>query len=61
MLNCNSKRVLLADRSKFGIKAFAQIGPLSLVDVLITDKVFNERDMDYLQRENVTLYQVQPD
>lgn len=58
MLNCGSKRVLLADQSKFGTKAFAQIGPLSLVDVLITDKVFNERDLNYLERENVRLCQV---
>jgi DeoR/GlpR family transcriptional regulator of sugar metabolism len=58
MLKCGSKRVLLADQSKFGIKAFAQVGPISLVNVLITDKIFNERDMNHLERENVRLHQV---
>lgn len=61
MLKCGSRRVLLADQSKFGIRAFAQIGPVNLVDVLITDKVFNERDMNYLETENVTLRQVRPE
>lgn len=58
MLKCGSKRVLLADKSKFGIKAFAQIGPLNLVDILITDNTFNERDLKYLETENITLRQV---
>lgn len=61
MLKCGSKRVLLADRSKFGIKAFAQVGPMDLVDSLITDKVFNERDRSYLERINVRLHQVMSD
>jgi DeoR/GlpR family transcriptional regulator of sugar metabolism len=58
ILKCGSKRVLLADKGKFGIKAFAQIGPLSLVDILITDNSFSERDLKYLETENVTLRQV---
>jgi DeoR family transcriptional regulator, fructose operon transcriptional repressor len=61
MLKCGSKRVLLADKSKFGIKAFAQIGPLNLVDILITDKTFNDRDLKYFETENVMLRQVQSD
>jgi len=61
MLKCASKRVLLADKSKFGIKAFAQVGPLNLVDILITDKTFDERDLKYLETENVLLRQIRSD
>jgi DeoR/GlpR family transcriptional regulator of sugar metabolism len=61
MLKCGSKRVLLADKSKFGIKAFAQIGPLNLVDIVITDKTFDERDLRYMETENVMLRQVWSD
>lgn len=59
MLRCGSKAVLLADQSKFGIKAFATIGPLGLVDVLITDKSLDERSLDFLKKENVELVLVQ--
>jgi len=58
-LKCASKKVLLADKTKFGIKAFAQIGPLSLVDVLITDKNFNESELKYLETHGIVLHQVQ--
>ncbi len=60
MLRCGSKKVLLADKSKFGIKAFAQIGPLSLIDILVTDKAFDDREMKYLETHGVTLCQVVP-
>jgi DeoR/GlpR family transcriptional regulator of sugar metabolism len=59
MLRCGSKKVLLTDRSKFGRKAFAQVGPLSLLDVLITDKEFDDREMSYLTTNNVQLLQTQ--
>ena len=58
MMNCGSRKVLLADESKFGTTAFARIGPLSLVDVLITDKCFNERELSYLETNEVVLRQV---
>jgi DeoR/GlpR family transcriptional regulator of sugar metabolism len=61
MLECGSRKVLLADRSKFGIKAFARIGPMSLVDVLITDKLFCEKDLNYLETENIKLLQIRSD
>jgi len=49
LLNCGSRKVLLADRSKFGIQTFAKTGPLSLVDVLITDKQLNDKELNYLE------------
>jgi DeoR family fructose operon transcriptional repressor len=58
MMNCGSKKVLLADESKFGTNAFARIGPLGLVDVLITDKTLNERELSYLDANEVELRQV---
>jgi DeoR/GlpR family transcriptional regulator of sugar metabolism len=57
MLRCGTKKVLLTDRGKFGRKAFAQVGPLSMIDVLITDKEFDEREMSYLAANNVQLLQ----
>ena len=43
MLKCSSKKVLLADRTKFGIKAFAQVGPLRDIDILVTNKDLDEQ------------------
>lgn len=58
-LKCGSRKVLLADKTKFGIKAFAQIGPLSLMDLLITDKSFNEAELKYFETHGIELRQVQ--
>jgi DeoR family transcriptional regulator, fructose operon transcriptional repressor len=57
-LKCGSKKVLVADQNKFGTKAFAQIGPLSLVDVLVTDKGFNEAEMRYFETHDIMLREV---
>ncbi|NVN92495.1 MAG: DeoR/GlpR transcriptional regulator [Desulfuromonadales bacterium] len=61
MLNCGSRKVLLADESKFGTNAFARIGPLSLVDIMITDKTFGEVELGYLEANQVVLRQVLPE
>jgi DeoR/GlpR family transcriptional regulator of sugar metabolism len=58
MLKCGSKRVLLADSKKFYKKTFAQVGPLSRVDILITDKVFSESEMAYMDKNHVEVIQV---
>lgn len=55
MLKCASKKVLLADKSKFDLRAFAQVGPLHLIDTLITDKHFTEQECVYLERHNISL------
>jgi DeoR/GlpR family transcriptional regulator of sugar metabolism len=59
MMNCGSKKVLMADESKFGTNSFARIGPLSLVDVLITDKSLNERELNYLEANEIVHRKVQ--
>ena len=53
-----SKKVLLADKSKFGAKALAQIGPLSRLDVLITDRELNDREQNYIETHGVMLCRV---
>lgn len=58
MLKCGSKKVLLADRDKFGMRTFARVGPLHMMDVLITDREFTEREMSYLDTHGVALRQV---
>jgi DeoR family transcriptional regulator, fructose operon transcriptional repressor len=60
-LTCGSKKVLLADENKFGMRAFAQVGPLSLVDVLITDRNFAEAELKYIETHDITLRQVPQD
>ena len=37
MIACARRAIVLADASKFGVGAFAQIAPLAAVDVLVTD------------------------
>jgi DeoR/GlpR family transcriptional regulator of sugar metabolism len=59
MLRCGSKKVLLTDKSKFKKKAFAQVGPLSMLDVLITDKVFDELEMSYLHANDIQFLSTQ--
>ena len=57
MMNCGSKKILLADESKFGTNAFARISSLSLVDYLVTDKTLNEHELSYLEQHNIVLCQ----
>jgi DeoR family transcriptional regulator, fructose operon transcriptional repressor len=57
-LATGTKKVLLADANKFGIKAFAQVGALSLVDLLITDKSCTEAQLKYLETHDIMLRQV---
>lgn len=58
LLNCGTRKVLLADKTKFGTKTFAQIGPLSLVDVLITDRQCTEAELNYLEANKIAYLQV---
>lgn len=57
MINCAARNVLLVDQSKFGMTAFAQVGPLSLADDLITDKSFNAQERAYLKENGINLHQ----
>lgn len=53
MLRCGAKKVLLTDRNKFGRNPFARVGPIGMVDVLITDRSFDEKEMAHFDSENV--------
>ena len=59
MLKCGTRKVLLADSSKFGLNAFAKVSPLSALDRLITDKTFNDRELTWLETNKVELFQVE--
>jgi len=37
MISCARRTIVLADESKFGVGAFAQIAPLAAIDLLVTD------------------------
>lgn len=44
---------LLADSNKFGKKALTRVLKTSQIDVLITDKVLNEKDSSAFEKNNV--------
>lgn len=48
-----NKLVMLSDSSKFGCISYARVGPVSLVDVLITDSGINQEMRDYLHEESI--------
>jgi DeoR family fructose operon transcriptional repressor len=60
MMNCADRKVLLADKSKFETNAFAQFGPLSQMNVLITDKKLDDQERSYLEQHEIELYQTEP-
>lgn len=37
MITCARRTIVVADASKFDFNAFAQIAPLSAIDILVTD------------------------
>lgn len=54
MLKSSSKKVLLADTTKFGVHAFAHVCPLSHIDILITNKHLTEQERAYLEAHHIT-------
>src|SRR5260221_2089831 len=49
MITAARRTIVIADASKFGFNAFAQVAPLNAVDILVTDK---EPPMDLRQALN---------
>jgi DeoR/GlpR family transcriptional regulator of sugar metabolism len=45
MLKAAKRRVILADSSKFEARSFSKFAKAELIDILITDKGFNETDL----------------
>jgi DeoR/GlpR family transcriptional regulator of sugar metabolism len=37
MITCARRAIVVADSSKFGVGAFAQIAPLDAIDILVSD------------------------
>ena len=56
MLKCGSRKVLLADKTKFGFKAFAQVCPLSDIDILITNKNMSEQEKNLSWTPTTSLF-----
>ena len=55
MLGCADERIVLADHSKFNRVALCQIAPLSMVDVIITDKGIDETLLDIYEQNDIEI------
>lgn len=53
MIDCADEVYLVADSSKIGKSSFATLGPLSLVDDVITDSKISDSDRELFQKYNV--------
>lgn len=53
MIKMAKKVIVVADSSKFGKRRFAFIGPVSDVDVVITDSKINEEDRNRLEKSGI--------
>ena len=49
ILNCADKKFLIADHTKFDRSAFARMGTLDSVDVLVTDKELTKDGKNHLK------------
>lgn len=56
MIKSADKVYLVADSSKIGVSAFANLGFISLVDGLITDKNISEENIKRIREQNVEIY-----
>jgi hypothetical protein len=55
MLGQGSKRILLADSTKFGKQGFVKICPLTDIDMIITDKGLPQRGVDEITELGIEL------
>jgi DeoR/GlpR family transcriptional regulator of sugar metabolism len=55
MMEIADEKILLADSSKFGTRAFSQIAPLSKIDKIITDSKLDEQTKSQLEEKNINL------
>jgi DeoR/GlpR family transcriptional regulator of sugar metabolism len=53
MIESSNEVYLVADSSKLGKSSFASLGPLSLIDFLITDSKIKQRDIEWLKTYDV--------
>lgn len=52
MIDISDKVYLVADSHKVGVSAFATLGPITVVDCLITDKFITEEDIEQITEAN---------
>jgi DeoR/GlpR family transcriptional regulator of sugar metabolism len=55
MLEMADEKILLADSSKFGTRAFSHIAPLSKIDTIITDSKIDEQTKKQLEERNIKI------
>lgn len=55
MIKSSDRIYLVADSTKIGISAFANLGSISLVNVLITDKNISRESIDKIRKKNVEI------
>ncbi len=55
MLECANERFVLADHSKFNRVALCQIAPLSMVDVIITDRGLDESLLTVYEQNDIEI------
>jgi len=53
MMEIADEKILMVDSSKFGTRAFSQIGPLSSIDCMIVDSKVNEQVKQQLEEKNI--------
>ena len=55
MTQQSSKRVLVADSSKYGLSQLFEVGPLTSVDMIITDDGLDEKAADEIKKQGIEL------
>lgn len=55
MTQQSSKRVLVADSSKYGLTQLFEVGPLTSVDMIITDDGLDEKAADEIKKQGIEL------
>lgn len=55
MVNAAEKTYLVADSSKIGKTSFASMGPVSLIDVLVTDAALEERHKNIFKEHGIEI------
>ncbi|ETI67298.1 DeoR/GlpR family DNA-binding transcription regulator [Neobacillus vireti] len=55
MMDIADETILMVDSSKFGVRAFSQISPLSTIDLIITDSQIGESTTKQLDEKGIIL------
>lgn len=55
MTQHSSKKILVADSSKYGLTQLFEVGPLTSVDMIITDKNLDEKAAEEIRKQGIEL------